>query len=123
MYSTGPVLGVLPIIISSSLLKVTYPRESLTSIVIHVLVGCYISPEISRSACINGMLSRTSKIIKKRKKNHFIIYYSQIDILIIIKFVTNDHIHRKPPIFFNFFLTYCVIIYPIIMNKDPLYLK
>ncbi len=53
-------------VISSSLLRAIYPRQSLVIIVVHVLVGYCVSLGINRGVRIYGTLARTPKIIKKK---------------------------------------------------------
>ena len=65
--STGPTLGMLPIVTNSSPLRVTYPWQNFTPIVINVLVGCCVSPRISRDARIYGTLLRHPRLLKKKK--------------------------------------------------------
>ena len=55
------------IVTSSSPLRITYPRQSFAFIVIHVLVGCCVSPGIRQSAHIYETLARIPKVIKKIK--------------------------------------------------------
>ena len=71
-----------PMVTSSSLLRATYPRQSLALIVVQVLAGWYTCPhEISRGACIYEMLVRTPKVIQKKKKPFIHLYFDNFKYL------------------------------------------
>ena len=71
--STSSALGVLP----NDPLRVTYPRQSLAPIVIHMAsrVLCACPARINRSSRIYGTLTWIPKIIKNKKIRVSHIYY------------------------------------------------